>query len=165
MSEGGYEMRGRPKTIGQLPNTSYTLTNAGQFYPVVAIRLKSERKDAIVVPKNISVLGLTGNGTRLAYRVITGAQITGGTWVNAGSDSAIQYNITGTALANGTSHINGYTYVAQQGGSPGELSDGQFQFQLERNNFTGTNTTFVLAVAGYGAGDTCVGSIDWQEIT
>jgi hypothetical protein len=165
MSEGGYEMRGRPKTIGQLPNTSYTLSTAGQFYPVVAIRLKSDRKDAIVVPKNISVLGLTGNGTRLAYRVITGAEITGGTWVDAGSDSAVQYNITGTALANGTSHINGYTYVAQQGGSPGELSDGQFQFQLERNNFTGTNTTFVLAVAGYGAGDTCVGSIDWQEVT
>lgn len=165
MSEGGYELRGRPKTIGQNPNTSYSLATAGDFYPVVALRLKSERADAIVVPKNISVLGLTGNGTRIAYRIITGANVAGGTWVSAGADSAIQYNITGTSLTGGTSHVNGFAYVAQQGGNAIQLSDGEFQFQLERNNFTGTNTTFILAVAGYGNGDTCIGSIDWQEIT
>lgn len=165
MSEGGYELRGRPRTVGQNPNSSYTLATAGVFYPVVALRLKSERADAIVVPKNISVLGLTGNGTRIAYRIITGAAVTGGTWVSAGSDSAVQYNITGTAQSGGTSHVNGFAYVAQQGGNAIQLSDGEFQFQLERNSFTGTNTTFILAVAGYGNGDTCIGSIDWQEIT
>ena len=165
MSEGGYELRGKPKTIGQNPNSSYTLATAGEFYPVVALRLKSERADAIVVPKNISVLGLTGNGTRIAYRIITGAAVTGGTWVSAGSDSAVQYNITGTAQSGGISHVNGFAYVAQQGGNAIQLSDGDFQFQLERNSFTGTNTTFILAVAGYGNGDTCIGSIDWQEIT
>jgi len=165
MSEGGYELRGRPKTIGQNPNTSYTLATAGDFYPVVALRLKSERADAIVVPKNISVLGLTGNGTRIAYRIITGANVVGGTWVSAGSDSAVQYNTNAASMIGGTSHVNGFAYVAQQGGNAIQLSDGEFQFQLERNSFTGTNTTFVLAVAGYGNGDTCIGSIDWQEIT
>lgn len=165
MSEGGYELRGRPRTVGQNPNTSYTLSTASTFYPVVALRLKSERADAIVVPKNISVLGLTGNGTRIAYRIITGATVTGGTWVDAGTDSAVQYNITGTAQSGGTSHVNGFAYVAQQGGNAIQLSDGEFQFQLERNSFAGTNSTFILAVAGYGNGDTCIGSIDWQEVT
>lgn len=165
MSEGGYELRGRPRTVGQNPNTAYTLSTASTFYPVVALRLKSERADAIVVPKNISVLGLTGNGTRIAYRIITGATVTGGTWVDAGSDSAVQYNITGTAQSGGTSHVNGFAYVAQQGGNAIQLSDGQFQFQLERNSFTGANSTFILAVAGYGNGDTCIGSVDWQEVT
>ena len=164
ISEGGYEIRGKPRTAGQLPNTSYTLTTAGQFYPVAAIRLKSERADAIVIPTDFSVLGLTGNGTRVAYRLMKG-DVTNGTWVDAGSDSSIQYNITATSMANTTSLLNGYAYVAQQGGTAANLGGNNFQFQLERNSFTGTNTAFILAVAGYGAGDTCIGSIDWEEIT
>lgn len=164
ISEGGYELRGRAGTVGILPNVSYTLTTAGVFYPVAAIRLKSERPDAIVIPTNINVLGLTGNGTRVAYRLMKG-EVNGGTWVDAGSDSAVQYNITGTGVANTTSLINGYLYVAQQGGGAGSLGDRNFQFQLERNSFTNTNTAIILAVAGYGNLDTCIGSMDWEEIT
>ena len=164
ISEGGYEIRGKARTAGQLPNTSYTLTTAGQFYPVCAIRLKSERADAIVIPTDFSVLGLTGNGTRVAYRLMKG-DVTNGTWVDAGSDSSVQYNITGTTIANTTSLLNGYAYVAQQGGTAASLGVNQFQYQLERNSFTGSNTALILAVAGYGNLDTCIGSIDWEEIT
>ena len=164
ISEGGYQVSGAPRTAGTNPNTSYTLTNAGQYYPVAAIRLKAEKPDAIVLPTNLSVLGLTGNGTRLAYRLMKG-DVTGGTWIDAGSDSAVQYNLTGTGIANSVSLVNGYQYVAQQGGTPGQLHGNNFRLQLERNSFTGTNTAFILAVAGYGNGDTCVGSLDWEEIT
>lgn len=164
ITEGGYEMRGRARTAGTNPNSAYTLSTAGEFYPVAAIRLKSERADAIVIPTNVSVIGLTGNGTRIAYRLMRG-QVTGGAWVDAGSDSAVQYNLTGTAIANSTSFINGYLYVAQQGGASGSLGNRNFQLQLERNSFANTNTAIILAVAGYGNGDTCVGSLDWEEIT
>lgn len=164
ISEGGYQLYGRPRTAGQLPNTSYTLATAGTFYPVAAIRLKSERADAIVLPSNFSVLGLTGNGTRIAYRMMKG-DVVGGTWVDAGSDSAVQYNISGTGIANVTSLVNGFAYVAQQSGIAAQLHGNNFQLQLERNGFTGTNTAFILGVAGYGSNDTCIGSIDWEEVT
>lgn len=164
ISEGGYQLSGSPKTIGTNPNTSYTLSTAGQYYPVAAIRLKSEKADAVVVPTNFSVLGLTGNGTRIAYRLAKG-EVTGGTWVDAGSDSSVQYNLTGTGIANVSYLTNGFGYVAQQGGTPGSLQGNNFKLQLERNSFTGTNTAFILAVAGYGNGDTCVGSMDWEEVT
>lgn len=165
ISEGGYEARGRQKTAGILPNTSYTMATAGVFYPVVSIRLKSDRADGIVLPKNIHVLGKGGNGSTQAYKIVTGATITGGTWVDAGPDSSVQYNISGTAMSGGTDLKSGYLYVAQQGGAAASLDGDLFRYQLERNSFTGTNTTFTLAVAGSGASDTCVGSIDWEEPT
>ena len=165
ISEGGYQLTGRPRTAGQLPNTSYTLATAGVYYPVAAIRLKSERPDAIVVPKNINLMAKTGNGTTQKWALISGANVTGGTWVSAGTDSSVQYNITGTGLTGGNQLKAGYIYQAQQGATPATLQGDTFLFQLERNNFTGTNSTFILAVAGGADNDTCVGSIDWEEIT
>ena len=93
ISEGGYELRGRPRSIA---NTELAnLATAGTFYNLMSIRLKSDRLDAIVVPKNISVFG-KGNNTRIHWRIIQGGTITGGTWTSAGSDSAVEYNNTGT---------------------------------------------------------------------
>ena len=103
MSEAGYEIRGRNRTAGTPVNSSYTLTTAGVMYPVVSLRLKSEWAEAVVVPKDIAVLGLTGNGTRLAWSLVEDATITGGTWATTGTDSAVQYNTTGTEI--GRAHV------------------------------------------------------------
>ena len=165
MSEGGYELRGRNRTIGHLPNSSYTLTTAGKFYPVVSIRLKSERSDAIVVPKNVSLIGLGGNGTTIAYKLVENANVGNGTWVSAGTDSAVQYNLTANSLVNGTDLDQGYLYVSQQSAAGLSLQDDLFRLQLNRNSFSNTNSTFTLAIAGAGNGDTCIGAINWMEIT
>lgn len=165
MSEGGYELRGKNRTAGTAPNSSYTLTTAGVLYPVVSIRLKSDRPDAIAVPKDIAILGLTGNGTRQAWYLIEDAAISGGTWTTTGTDSSVQYNITATSLSGGNILDQGYVYVAQQGSGSISKNDDFFRLQLGRNTFANTNTTFTLAVAGAGAGDTCVGALNWMEIT
>lgn len=166
ISEGGYDLRGDQYTAGQLPNNSYTLTTAGVFYPVVAIRLRSDRPDAIVIPVNFSVLGLTGNGTRIAYKIVDGATVTGGTWVNADTHSAVQYNITATSFTGGSSYTQAYQAVNNQGSvSSNALNRDIFRHQLQRNTFTGANSVMVLAVAGAGNLDTCIASLDWQEIT
>lgn len=166
ISEGGYDLRGDQYTIGQLPNTPYTLTTAGVFYPVVAIRLRSDRSDAIVIPVNFSVLGLTGNGTRIAYKIVDGATVTGGTWVNADTYSAIQYNITATSFTGGSSYTQAFQAVNNQGSvASNAMNRDIFRHQLQRNTFTNANSVMVLAVAGATAGDTCIASLDWEEIT
>ena len=166
ISEGGYELRGDQYAAGQLPNASYTLTTAGVFYPVVALRLRSDRPDAIVIPTNFSVLGLTGNGTRIAYKIVDGASVSGGTWVDADIHSAVQYNITATSMSGGTSYTQAYQAVNNQGSvSSDAVGLNIFRHQLQRNTFTGANSVLVLAVAGAGLGDTCIGSINWEEIT
>jgi hypothetical protein len=164
ISEGGYQLSGKPRTAGHLPNSAYTMASTGTYYPVVAIRLKSQTPDAIVVPKNISLMAKSGNGTTQKWVIVSGATVTGGTWTSAGTDSSVQYNLTGTAMTGGTFLRSGYVYQAQQGTGAASLKDGEFVLQLERNNFTNSNTTFVLAVAPGGKGDSCVGSIDWEEV-
>jgi hypothetical protein len=165
LSEGGYELRGRNRTAGHLPNSSYTMATAGVFYPVVSIKLKAERADSIVLPKNISLLGLTGNGTRIAYKLIENANVGNGTWVSAGTDSAVLYNITANSIVGGTELDQGYLYVAQQSSAGLSLYDDLFRLQLNRNSFANTNSTFTLAVAGAGSNDTCIGAINWMELT
>lgn len=166
ISEGGYELRGDQYCVGQLPNNSYTLTTAGIFYPVVALRLRSDRQDAIVVPTNFSVLGLTGNGTRIAYKIVDGATVSGGTWVNADANSSVQYNITATTMSGGKSYTQAYQAVNNQGSVSSDATGlSIFRHQLQRNSFTGANSVLVLAVAGAGSLDTCIGSINWEEIT
>jgi hypothetical protein len=167
ISEGGYELRGDQYSIGHLPNSSYTLTGAGVFYPVAALRIRGDRPDAIVLPKNVCILGLTGNGSRIAYKLVSGANVVGGTWVNADTaNSSVQYNLTATSMSGGRDYITMYQAVNNQGSvAQGVIGNDIFRHQLERNSFTGTNTTFVLAVAGAGSADTVLGAIDWEEIS
>jgi hypothetical protein len=167
ISEGGYELRGDQYSIGHLPNSSYTLTGAGVFYPVVALRIRGDRPDAIVLPKNVCILGLTGNGSRIAYKLVSDANVVGGTWVNADTaNSSVQYNLTATSMSGGRDYITMYQAVNNQGSvAQGVIGNDIFRHQLERNSFTGTNTTFVLAVAGAGSADTVLGAIDWEEIS
>lgn len=161
ISEGGYELRGRPRSIA---NTELAdLTTAGTFYNLMSIRLKSDRLDAIVVPKNISVFG-KGNNTRIHWRIVEGGTITGGTWTSAGSDSAVEYNNTGT-LSSGTTLVEGYIGVDAQSSQTASLDQGLFKFQLERNSFTSTPTIFTLAATGGAAGDDALGAITWEEVT
>lgn len=166
ISEGGYELTGKPRTAGHLPNSVVTLTTAGVDYTVMSIRLKSERSDAIVIPRQINILGVSTNPTRLRYKVVTGANTVGGTWVSAGTDSAVQYNL-GTSVTSGigTEVRSGYIAVTNQSAGSISLDANLFKLQLERNSFANTNTSFNIVVSGATNGDQCVASIDWEEVT
>ena len=152
---------GKPKSIAN--TTLLDLATAGTFYNLMSIRLKSDRLDAIVVPKNLNVFG-KGNNTRIHWRIVTGGTITGGSWVSAGSDSSVEYNSTGT-LSGGTTLTEGFIGVDAQSSQTAGLDAGKFQFQLERNGLTGTPTVFTLAATGGAAGDDALGALIWDEIT
>lgn len=89
ISEGGYELQGKPRTIGHSANSGYDLSAAEIFYPVACIRLKSERQDAIVLPKSIHIGASSASGSVIKYKVVVGANVSGGLWVSAGSDSSV----------------------------------------------------------------------------
>ena len=161
ISEGGYDLRGRPRSVA---NTVLTdLATSGTFYNLMSIRLKSDRLDAIVVPKNITVFG-KGSNTRIHWKMIEGSTITGGAWVSAGSDSAVEYNSTGT-LSGGTTLVEGFIGVDNQSSETASLDSGLFKFQLRRNGFTNDPVIFTLAGTGGVNGDDAIGGIVWEEIT
>jgi hypothetical protein len=165
ISEGGYELRGRNRSIGTAITTVRDLTTAGTFYPVVAIRLKSTNLDSIVAPKAVNLIGI-GNNTRVQWRIYQGATIAGATWTSVGSDSYVEYNANNAATMSGGDVLSsGLLSITNQSVGTVELPPGLFKFQLERNGLTSTPTTFVLAAAGAANGDDAVGTIDWDEVS
>jgi hypothetical protein len=168
ISEGGYELRGRQNAIGTPITTPKALAVKGTYYPIASIRLKSTELDAIVIPTAISFLGQGAGSINYNWRIIVEAPtgITGGTWVSAGPDSAVEYNLTGTGITGGRVAASGYINSSNQSSpSLDILKEALFKFQLERNGLTGVADTFTLATSSDTDNQNCFGSIDWEEIT
>ena len=166
ISEGGYELRGLQQAIGIPINAPRTLGTAGTFYPVVGLRLKAspDRLDAIVILTALSVMPISTGAYN--WQVRASGTINGGSWEDAGVDSAVQYNITGTSQTGGRILASGYFSASNQGTTQIDvLKEALFKFQLERNGLTSTPLELTLVVASNSADDTVVASLDWEEIS
>ena len=168
ISEGGYELRGAQLSAGTSITAPRTFAVAGTYYPIVAIRLKSTRLDAIVIATAISLIGL-GNGKNYQWRVVNGGvTTTGGSWLTAAADSSVEYNITATSATGGRVLASGFVNSSNQGSpSINILKEALFANQLERNGFTGTPYEIVIEMAIDTTGGTlgAYASIDWEEIS
>ncbi len=166
ISEGGYELRGKPRSIGHSLSAPRTNTNqqANVYLPVLSIRLKSNRLGSIVVPKNFSIAPTIAKN--YSWRLINGAVTSGGEWLTTGDDSCVEYNLTATSFTNGVVLEQGYIIATNQSGTAVALQEYPFRFQLERNTLTSPSTRyeFVIAIACSDAGGT-VSSVNWEEIT
>lgn len=167
ISEGGYELRGAQLTAGNTITSPRILTTAGTFYPVVSIRLKATRLDAIVILSAVSILGITNNAN-YKWEVVASGTTTGGAWVSAGANSAVEYNVTGTTFTVGTGRIlaTGFFQGSNQGSNSVELlKEALFASQLERDSFTSTAYELTLACTSASNGDQVLASMDWEEIS
>lgn len=168
VSEGGYTLEGKARSIS-IPITSpKDLPTAGTFTPVISIRLKDSFKDALAILKDIEFFGVTNN-TSYRYKIIIGGTLTGASWVSAGTDSPIEYDITASAVTNGRDAQVGYVNVsAGAGGAAVNLSRDQlFAYQLERDPFAASDNGIIITLAGTPAtgGNDAVGAMTWEEIT
>lgn len=172
ISEGGYELRGLQQAI-QTPITAPVdlPTPAGTYYPIISIRLKApingqpDRLDAIVILTALSIMG-TGNGTQYNWQMRASATTSGGTWVSAGSDSAVEYKIDGGSVSGGRILASGFLTSANQSSQSVDiLKEALFKFQLERNGLTKTPYELTLVAASDTAGADIFASMDWEEIS
>ena len=167
LSEGGYELRGSQQAVGIPILTPRTFAAAGTYYPMVGLRLTSTKLDAAVILTAISLLGL-GNGKNYAWRVLQATAITGGTWISGGTDSAVEYNLTGTSTTGGRVLAQGYVSSTNQASpSINILKEALFATQLERNSFTGVAYEIAVEMAIDTIGGTLGAyvSLDWEEIS
>lgn len=167
LSEGGYELRGEAHCVATPITTPYNMTVAGTYYPLISIRLKSAYLDGIVVPTGISCLPIS-TGT-YEWKLIEKGTTTGGTWTSLGADSIVEYNITGSSFAGGTTIHSGFFNASNQGTTMSGLDrSGLFDHQLTRNPFTGTAYELTLCVAANtigGGGSNVLAHLDWEEIS
>lgn len=167
ISEGGYQLAGAQQSVGTAINAPRTLTTAATFYPVISIRLKTTRLDGIVILTALSLLGITNNAN-YQWQVVASGTTTGGTWVSAGTNSCVEYNITGSAFTLGTGRIlaGGYFQGSNQGSSTIDiLKEALFSFQLERDSFTATPYELTLRCTAAANNDQVLASLDWEEIS
>lgn len=167
ISEGGYELRGKDFTIGTPIGsaTAYSMASTSTFYPLVTLRLKSTRLDAIAILNSISVLPVTTG--EYQWRLISGGTTAGGTgtW-NSHTGSCVEYKLDATSVSGGVVSASGYlSETAQASTTISILKEALFKYQLERDGLAGTASEMTLALAGqFSSSATAYGSVSWEEI-
>ena len=165
ISEGGYALTGLQQSVGTPVTTAKTLTTGGTFYPIVSLRLKTTRLDAIAVLTAIAIQG-TGNNNVFRWEVRAAGTTTAGAWTSAGANSSVEYNLTGTGYTGGRILAAGFTSSSNQGTpSINILKEALFANQLERDPFTSTPYELTIVVAGATGGTSCYASMDWEEVS
>ena len=160
--EGTTELLGRQQSIAT-PITGRNLGTANTFTPLVAIRLKSDALDSVVIPDEFAACTL--DNTDIFIRAIEDATITGGTWVSFSDDSAVEYNITATGFSNGSIISTAYISSGNMG-QIGKFPDRSIT-QIQRSTTTtlgDTTGTFLIAVAATGSNKEGWASMGWIEV-
>ena len=165
ISEGGFQLSGsgNPRAASHLIGAPRVLPNDNSFLPVISIRLKSNRLNSVVIPQNYSIIPVAGS--IFQYRVYKKAITSGGTWTSSADDSSVEYNLTPTALVSGD--IAEQTFLNSTNQSTGAPTQEPFTFeyQLEREPFTGVAYEYCITMATTGQNQQVYSSIEWQEIT
>jgi hypothetical protein len=98
--------------------------------------------------------------------VVASATTTAGTWVSAGADSAVEYNLTGTATTGGRVLAQGYFAGSNQASTTIDiLKEALFKFQLERDGLAGTPYELSLVLSASANTSTVHAALDWEEIS
>jgi hypothetical protein len=165
ISEGGYELYGSQQAIQTPIGSPIDLPTPGTYYPVISLRLKANRLDAIVILTALSILGITNNAV-YNWQVRAGANTTGGgTWVSAGDNSSVEYKLDGGTMTGGRILASGFTGATVSATPVDILKEALFKFQLERDSFTNTPYELTLCASATLNGSDIYASMDWEEIT
>jgi hypothetical protein len=115
----------------------------------------------------LTALSIMGEGTGIYnWKVIASGTTAGGSWISAGVDSSVDYNITGTSFSGGRTLASGFITSTAQGSSNVDiLKEALFKFQLERNSFTSTPFELTLVASASTATELIYASMDWEEIS
>lgn len=165
ISEGGFQLTGsgNPRAASHVIGSPVRLPNDNSFLPVMSIRLKSTMLDAVVVPINYSIVPVSQS--IFQYRVYKYAITSGGTWVDSAADSAVQYNLAPTALVSGDIAEQSFINSSNQSSSAPTQEAFGFEYQLEREPFTGVAYEYVIMMATTGTNQDVYVSLEWQEIS
>lgn len=160
MSEGGYEGFSRRYNVS-MGTTARQLATAGTLYPVLSLKLNSNRLDSIIVPSNISALVTTNNIAQ--YRILLNPTfgVLTPTWTthyNGNVDYVIHH--VDTTVTGGSDIIGGYINTSGLL-TVSDIND--FNFQLGRTQ-AGVSDVLTLAMVGKSNNTDVLVDISWFEI-
>jgi len=114
---------------------------------------------------NTATVASVSAASVFAFRVYKRAITSGGTWVDSAADSSVQYNLAPTALVSGDIAEQSFVNSTNQTTGAPTQEPFSFEYQLEREPFTGTPYEYVITMATTGTNQDVYASVEWQEIT
>lgn len=159
ISEGGHSPKVLTRAVSN-PLTGVNVSNVS-YTPLVAIRLKSTRTGGIVIPSSVVLYGL--QNTPFSYKVLENVALTGGTWVSAGNESHIEYNISATSFTGGDELLQGM-FIGGVAVQPVDIDFKRYNssYQL-KTKLDGTNEIFLVAAQATTNNDDAIASLAWEE--
>lgn len=151
-SEGGLDPRCNIVSAGMVaPRTAAS----GVRTPLIALRLKSTRIRAVVLPREIEIL----SGVNPIYwELILNPTLTAPSFASVNDDSACEIDVVGTGGAGGFVIASGYIPSQVRGVSS------QIETSLKMvSNIAGDSDVILLAARGFTGNSVCYGSITWKE--
>jgi hypothetical protein len=160
MSEAGFEGFSRRYNVA-MGTTARTLATGGTLYPVLSLRLNSNRLDSVIVPSNISALVTTNNIAQ--YRILLNPTFggTSPTW-SAHYNGNVDYVVhdVNTTVSSGNDIIGGYINTSGLL-TVSDIND--FNFQLGRTQ-AGVSDVITVAMAGKSNNTDVLVDFSWFEI-
>ena len=162
-SEGGAESRGFPRTVG---NTSARSCNTSGV-PIISLRpatTYNSRTNRVHIEEILSTIDIVSG--KAFWTIYAGGSVTGGSWVAVPSDSAAEYNITATSIANGVAIAGGVV-----SGGAGANSESESRFVDIRNplvislidSLTATQVPVTLFIQATTGTVDAIGVFNWNE--
>lgn len=159
ISEGGYYPINQTRSASN-PLTGKNLTN-GIANPMVSLRLKPGRLDAISIPVSADLYGL--QATAFKYRIHENVtSLNGAVWSTTDTASAVEYDISATSLTGGNILKEGI-FKGLETAREINLSGLNGAIQLTRKINAANGNIFTISIEPTTINDDAIVSLSWQE--
>jgi hypothetical protein len=160
VSEGGYTQINQSRSAST-PITGKNLTNLINN-PMVSIRLKTNRLNAVVVPVSVDMYGL--QAAAFKYRIYENVtSLTGASWQTTDASSAVEYDLSATAMTGGTLLKEGIFKGLEVAKEIDLLSQLDGVIQLTRKINAANGDIFTVAIEPTTNNDDAIVALSWQE--
>lgn len=164
ISEGGY---GQVSAANTARRTTVRASIGTTLVPLVSIRLKTGRTDAVVLPQTVNVMPTTaGNYEVVLARLADATSLTSASWVTADFEN-VEYDVSATAVTIAANQIVDQFFITatnQSAGASTEPLGYNFDTQLGAT-ISGTSQVYVVAARVLSGTGDAVGALTFYDLT
>ena len=160
ISEGGYSQINQSRSASN-PIAGKNLTN-NISNPMVSIRLRNDRLNAVVVPVAVDLYGL--QATAFKYRIFENVtSLTNASWQTTDASSAVEYDLSATAMTGGVLLKEGIFKGLESSKEVNLRDELNGVIQLTRKINAANGDIFTIAVQPTTNNDDAIVALSWQE--
>lgn len=159
ISEGGYQQQVK----SQIARRTTALASIGTtLLPLVSIRLKSTKLNAIVLPQLVTVFPTSAGNYEI--QLVKNTTLTGASWVTSAFNN-VEYDITATAMSSGTVVQVEYASASNKAGSSSAGATG-YNFDLQLGaSLAGVSDIYTIGVRVLSGTGDAIGGLAFIDLT